>query len=330
MDHLTRDPPPGRLPGRDCLTFILAYGAYFIAENIHVSGVLAVVAAGMLNGNIGPRAMSPTTRIVVANFWEFTAFIANSLVFLLIGLVVDPLVLVQNWAPILIAIVAVLVSRGIVIYGFSALTRDIPPRWQVILHWGGLKGAISLALALGLGANSQLRALTFGVVLFTLLIQGTTMGPLVRWLGLAVRSESKEVFNLTKARAIATQAALDRLTTMWESGVISEQSWKIISPILIDHNQEMKTEIQNIMDREPEVAREELDNVWREMLRTQRTTLNHLYADGLIQEKYLVELVSGLDAALTRYDISWNDLPGLKEGLALTEAPPEVALVPVD
>jgi CPA1 family monovalent cation:H+ antiporter len=312
------------------LTFILAYGAYFIAENIHVSGVLAVVAAGMVNGNIGPRAMSPTTRIVVANFWEFTAFIANSLVFLLIGLVVDPLILIQNWAPILIAIVAVLAARAIVIFGFSALTQEIPFRWQIILHWGGLRGAISLALALGLGANSQLRALAYGVVFFTLLIQGTTMGSLVRWLGLAVRSESKEAFNLIQARAIATQSAYSRLETLWETDLISEHTWKIIGPILQDHNREMKADVQAILDRDPEVAREELDNAWREVLRTQRSTLNNLYADGLIKDTHLEELVSSIDAALTRYKIPWTDLPGLKNGLALTDEQTEADLVSVD
>ena len=71
------------------LTTVLAFGAYLAAERLHLSGVLAVVAAGLVNGNIGPRGMSPTTRIVLFNFWEYVAFLANSLVFLLIGLKVN-------------------------------------------------------------------------------------------------------------------------------------------------------------------------------------------------------------------------------------------------
>jgi CPA1 family monovalent cation:H+ antiporter len=66
------------------LTTILAYGSFLIAEEIfHVSGVLAVVGAGLIAGNVGPAGMSPTTRIVLFNFWEFAAFVANSFIFLL-------------------------------------------------------------------------------------------------------------------------------------------------------------------------------------------------------------------------------------------------------
>ena len=71
------------------LTVVLAFGSYLLAESFHVSGVLAVVAAGLVNGNVGPRGMSPTTRIVVFNFWETAAFLANSFVFLLVGLAID-------------------------------------------------------------------------------------------------------------------------------------------------------------------------------------------------------------------------------------------------
>jgi CPA1 family monovalent cation:H+ antiporter len=78
------------------ITFVLAYSAFLIAESFHVSGVLAVVAAGLINGNIGPRGMSSSTRIVVFNFWEFMSFLANSFVFLLIGLVVDLDLLLDN------------------------------------------------------------------------------------------------------------------------------------------------------------------------------------------------------------------------------------------
>jgi hypothetical protein len=92
----------------------------------------------------------------------------------------------------------------------------------------------------------------------------------------------------------------------------------------------MKDEIQSILDRDPEVAQEELDNVWREVLRTQRSTLNNLYADGLIKDTHLEELVSSIDAALTRYEILWTDLAGLKDGLALIDEQPEADLVPMD
>ena len=79
------------------LTTVLAFGAYLVAERLHFSGVLAVVAAGLISGNMGPQGMSPTTRIVLFNFWEYLAFLANSFVFLLIGLEIDVPTLLEPW-----------------------------------------------------------------------------------------------------------------------------------------------------------------------------------------------------------------------------------------
>ena len=71
------------------LTSVLAFGAYLVAESLGTSGVMAVVAAGLVNGNIGSKGMSPTTRIVVFNFWEYAAFLATTFIFLLIGLQIE-------------------------------------------------------------------------------------------------------------------------------------------------------------------------------------------------------------------------------------------------
>ena len=90
------------------LTTVLAYGSYLLADQLHFSGVLAVVAAGLITGSLGPQGMSPTTRIVLTNFWEYITFLVNSLVFLLIGLEVDLQALLSSWQSILWAIGAVL------------------------------------------------------------------------------------------------------------------------------------------------------------------------------------------------------------------------------
>ena len=191
------------------LTTVLAFGAYLIAERLHFSGVLAVVAAGLINGNIGPQGMSPTTRIVLFNFWEYMAFLANSLVFLLIGLQVNIPMLRANWQPVLLAVLAVLVSRAVVAYGLgwihNRLTDPIPWRWLHVLNWGGLRGAIALALALSLPAalgpgRDLVRVMAFGVVLFTLLVQSMTMKPLLRRLGIAARDPIQIEYEMRHAR----------------------------------------------------------------------------------------------------------------------------------
>jgi len=139
-------------------TVALAFGAYVAAESLHTSGLLAVVAAGLVVGNIGMSNTSPTTRLTLDNFWEFMAFVANSLVFILIGLEMRIAQLVQFAVPIAVAVLAVLFSRAISVYLITALHNrltpdrlDVPIRYQHVMFWGGLRGAISLALALTIG-----------------------------------------------------------------------------------------------------------------------------------------------------------------------------------
>ena len=135
------------------LSTVLAFGAYLVAEQFHLSGVLAVVAAGLVSGSSAEREMSPTTRIVLVNFWEYVAFLANSAIFLLIGLDVEIGSMLTNWQLILWAIAAVVVSRFITIYSLTQFNRLIPQKWRHVLFWGGLRGAIALALALSIPAD---------------------------------------------------------------------------------------------------------------------------------------------------------------------------------
>ena len=108
-------------------------------------------------GNIGTQNTSPTTRLTLDNFWEFMAFVANSLVFLFLGLEIEISQLWPNVIPIIVAVFAVLFSRAIVVYGitflysrFASLPQKIPFSYRHVMFWGGLRGAISLALALTL------------------------------------------------------------------------------------------------------------------------------------------------------------------------------------
>ena len=117
------------------LTTVLAFGAYLVAEQFHFSGVLAVVAAGLVNGNLGQQGMSPTTRIVINNFWEYVAFLANSLIFLLIGLEVNLPALLGAWQPVVWAILAVLLARLIVVYGFGGLMRVVQRSKAIPFSW---------------------------------------------------------------------------------------------------------------------------------------------------------------------------------------------------
>lgn len=176
------------------ITLAVAYGAFLAAEALHTSGVLAVVAAGIMVGNFSmPRSMTPPTQAAVVAFWAVAAFVANSVVFLLVGLEASHL----NWwaqpGLVLGGFAAALAGRAVAVYLLSNLAlrplgAHLPWAWQHLLVWGGLRGALSMALVLGLPATFPGReavvALTFGAVLISLLLQGLTAPAVVGWLRL--------------------------------------------------------------------------------------------------------------------------------------------------
>jgi CPA1 family monovalent cation:H+ antiporter len=151
-----------------CVTLLIAYGSYLVAGRLRASAILSVVAAGFVFGN---RVREPPGP--VDNFWEMLAFAANSLVFLLVGLDLDPAEIGRNAVAILVVSGALVLTRVVIVYGSSSLLRSrLPPGMRPTLVLGGMRGALSMALALGLPpspARTLVIQLTFGVVVFTLL-----------------------------------------------------------------------------------------------------------------------------------------------------------------
>jgi CPA1 family monovalent cation:H+ antiporter len=180
------------------LTTIAAFGSFLIAERLHVSGVLATVTAGLIMGNLGllrednRSYLSYKGREFVHGFWEFAAFLANSMVFLMIGVDVASTPFLNYGAPLILSVIAiVLAARALTVYPLSALF--LFSRWRIsfpeqhVLWWGGLRGALGLALALSLPDTLPLRDMivvsTFAVVAFSIVVQGLTMPLLLRALG---------------------------------------------------------------------------------------------------------------------------------------------------
>ena len=173
------------------LSTLVAYGSFLIAEDLHASGVLSTLTTGILIGNFGlPTAYSDKGRAFIMDFWEFIAFIANSIIFFLIGVREANQNFLNAKFIIFIAILVVTLGRALAIYPLSMLFSNsklsIEKNHQHILFWGGLRGALALALALGLPADLEYReqiiAAAFGVVAFSIFVQGLTMTPLLRWL----------------------------------------------------------------------------------------------------------------------------------------------------
>jgi CPA1 family monovalent cation:H+ antiporter len=182
----TGDPPASRL-----ILVVSALGSFYLAEHVlHVSGIMAVIAAAMVT-RISLREVEDTVADGVDSTWEWLGLLCNSLLFVIMGLTIVPSMFEEQWLAMLIAIAAVLVAR-IAAVGLSCglsglLGRPISFAWQLLLVWGGLRGAIAIALVLSLPTSLPywwtIQSMVFGVVLFSLLVQGGTNSMLVRKFG---------------------------------------------------------------------------------------------------------------------------------------------------
>src|SRR5690348_14887285 len=185
------------------LTTLAAYGSFLVAERLHASGVLASLTAGLMIGNLGDKGpISTSGRPHVLAAWEFFAFVANSFVFLLIGMqLVGVSVTRLGWETAAIAILLVLAGRAVAVYPLSSLfgpsALRVPLGFQNVLFWGGLRGALALALALTVPLTVPERnpiiLSAFVVVAFSIFVQGLTMPWLVERLGLTRKQRAKPV-----------------------------------------------------------------------------------------------------------------------------------------
>ena len=182
-------------------TTVAAYGSFFLAEYFHCSGVLATLTAGLIVGNLGALgSISAQGRKSVESFWDYATFVANSLIFILIGIEESH----ENFGlfllPIIVAIAMVTLGRAMAIYPLCGLffpsELRVKMNHQHALFWGGLRGALALALCLGLppelSHRSEIITVTFGVVAFSVFVQGLTMKPMLKALGeIPILEESK-------------------------------------------------------------------------------------------------------------------------------------------
>jgi len=173
-------------------TTVAAYGSFLLAEHWGLSGVLATITAGLVMSNFKPvGGISERGREAVQTFWEYAAFVANSFIFLLIGVHEAEQNFLAIWLPAGVAIALVTLGRAAAIYPccafFSRSSLRVSWSHQHILFWGGLRGALALALALGLPLDMPMReaviTVSFAVVAFSVFVQGLSMAPFLRKLG---------------------------------------------------------------------------------------------------------------------------------------------------
>lgn len=260
------------------LTVIAAYGSFVAAEHYHLSGVIATVAAGMVVGNYGRRVgMSPTTRFSVESFWEYIAFALNSMVFLLIGFEVSFSALGGYWREILAATAAVIVARFGVVHAVSALFRGtderLPAGWTSVLAWGGVRGALSIVLALGLPRDlphrDQIVTMTLGVVLVSILLQGLTMAPLLRRLGLVQGGGSRD-YDRARAELRLSTLALAEVQALRASHAISDDDAVRLSTPYQERMRSAESRLQRLQQEQGDLPRSRRLQAVRHLLTFER------------------------------------------------------------
>lgn len=180
------------------LTVLAAYGTYLVADLLHASGIIASVVAGIVLGTYGRReGLSRRAQEAIDVVWEFLAFVLTGAAFLLIGIAIPLGTLAGAAVAIAWGVLAVLVGRAIVVYGLlggaarlERRTREVtslPLSWLHVMNWTGLRGAVATALALSIPEETPdrelLQGIVFGIVLFTLIFQGTTAEWVLRRVG---------------------------------------------------------------------------------------------------------------------------------------------------
>ena len=177
---------------KSLISIISAYSAFILSEHfLHVSGVMAVLVTGLFIS--WERCKRVEDSKFVEKLWEFNAYLANILIFLLVGITITVEMFTSHWLAMLLGIASVLIARAIGIFVVLPLVSKLPyiepisRGYQAIIFWGGLRGAVVVALALSIPLELEywytVQSIAYGVVLFTLFVQAPTIKLLMKWVG---------------------------------------------------------------------------------------------------------------------------------------------------
>ena len=288
------------------ISIVCAYLAYFLAEHLlHVSGVVAVVTLALLFAGPGRTRISVEVAQFLHHFWEISAYIANTLIFLLVGLIIALRIsegMLAWWWVLGLLYVGVFVIRAAAIALFMPLLGKVgvPINRQkaMVLTWGGLRGAVSLALALTVAnqpglpeeVGDQVLFLAAGIVLLSIAINGTSMGSLLARLGLNRLPPAKQATVASARRRIAEQLS-QQMEALQANPLMARADWRQVSHSLTLGDEVPVADVpQN--DRELAVAYE------RRILEAERRYYWHLFREGALERHAVRHLTEAVEHAL--------------------------------
>ena len=285
------------------LTTILTYLSYIVAEYFEVSGVISVIAAGLMVGTYGTKiGMSPTTRVSVKDFWDYIAFVINSVVFFIIGLEVGIVNIFINFHYIIMAILAVLIGRSVSILFLTQIINRIDKpidfKWQGVFIWGGVRGALAMALALAIPKEYEYRdiilIMTFGVVGFSLIVQGLSIGKLLQMLHIGGRDKNLEKYELEKGKLIAINGASQELENMYKDALVSTHVYHLLAEYTLKDMDKAKELIEELA-KSPNVKDYEFKTSLKRLLLKQKDSIQESMKHGIISLAVGEQLINSIN-----------------------------------
>jgi CPA1 family monovalent cation:H+ antiporter len=259
--------------------------------------------------------MSPTTRLQAGATWEFLDFLANSLLFLLMGLALRPIGAVTLarlgwgvWWPLMASIVAVTVARAVIVWAVAGVLRRVgqplPRGWRTVLTWAGLRGAVALAAALSLPTSlpgrDLLLTLTFGLVLFTILAQGLTMRPLLERLGVGGEEGTQRDLELALGRLRTVEAAAREVVSLRRAHALDEHLARRLLERYVARRKELRERLDTVYHSSKALERQQEDAALRHLWRVQHEAARAAYVRGQLSRSALRELIAEIDAEMGR------------------------------
>lgn len=288
------------------LTLIVAHFTFILAEYfLGASGILATVAAGIIMGNYGYYKISYEVREIMTQFWDYAAFVANSLLFLMVGSLIFSLKadIVSYLWPTLAVIGFVVLARMIMVYSLVPMVNifskeKIPLKWMHIINWSGLRGALVIALVLTLPEGfpyfREMLVFSVGVIFFTIVFYGLTIGPLLGWLGFRGLT-ARENFEHDENQLLISKKVDMKLKEMVKKGFISNSIYNVVGGEYRKIYEDSETHIHELLENSKKLDSKKIESVLhRHLLGIEKHVFAKLYYNREITQDLLNLLLNNL------------------------------------